>query len=103
MTICNFFVISRFDFEGGIWVLIAAVPGFCILDISLDLLPVETRNYIRSLWLPLLVHSGSLKRIELTRIFNVFTALKGTRLYILFVFFKIWKVDAQPVYLKVDF
>ena len=30
LTICVF-VISRFGFEGWIWVLIASVPGLCIL------------------------------------------------------------------------
>ena len=31
--ICNFsnFIISYFGFEGWIWVLVASVPGFCML------------------------------------------------------------------------
>ena len=31
LTIYAILVISRFGFEGGIWVLIAPVPGHCIL------------------------------------------------------------------------
>ena len=30
-------VISRFDFEGGVWVLIAQDPGHCILVTIIDL------------------------------------------------------------------
>ena len=30
LTICVISIISRFGFEGGIWVLIALVPGHCI-------------------------------------------------------------------------
>ena len=38
LTICNI-VISRFGFEGWIWVLIASVPDLCILFTSVPFWP----------------------------------------------------------------
>ena len=34
-------VISRFGFKGGIWVLIAPVPGHCMLVTSIGVLPLR--------------------------------------------------------------
>ena len=66
--------------------------GFISVDLLAALLKLEIA--ISFLWLSLPVHSGSLKRIKYSKLYslvhilllNIFSALKGTRFYILFVF-----------------